>query len=282
MKKCLIFLTTIITLCLTNKVYSQCSVFINASPDNPVCKNTTVDFTANSFHPIKSYIWVINGDTISTGTTVSTSINGAHVELYATLDSCVGVLDTTVYSQKYILNSSFQAEYNVIIEECNQPVADIQIVEITEGQTPGTSPYTYDLITADGSQGHSDLYTDIQVSTYPLVVTDAQGCVDTTWINMEILECPPPSPSEVITPNDDGENDTWRINNIEFYPNNEVFIFDRWGQRVYRKKGYDNTDGWDVKYIGANMPVSTYYYVLKLKFEKSDEQVFKGPISVFR
>ncbi|MCL4856136.1 MAG: gliding motility-associated C-terminal domain-containing protein, partial [Flavobacteriales bacterium] len=79
-----------------------------------------------------------------------------------------------------------------------------------------------------------------------------------------------------------GFNDKWRINNIEFYPNNKVYIFDRWGQRVFYKEKYDNVDGWDAKYTGTNMPVSTYYYVIELEFEKQDKIVVKGPVSILR
>ena len=130
--------------------------------------------------------------------------------------------------------------------------------------------------------GQESLYLDVPVSSYPLVITDSKGCVDTSWIDMTVVECPPPKPTDRITPNEDGLNDMWRIHNIQFYPENEVFIFDRWGQRVYHEKGYDNLDGWQAKYLGSNMPVSTYYYILKIHLEKSDDIVFKGAISVFR
>ena len=62
----------------------------------------------------------------------------------------------------------------------------------------------------------------------------------------------------------------------------KVFIFDRWGQRVYHKKEYDNADGWQAKYVGGDLPVSTYYYILEITLEKSEDLVFKGAISVFR
>lgn len=265
-------------LLIGNGLYGQCpvSVQINASLPNPVCKETAVTFTAiPSSGGISSYLWIINGDTLGSGTSITTSTNGAHIELYAVSDTCG--LDT-VYNDYYILSTQLIADYNVIVTECNQPVADVEIL----GITGGAEPYTYDFITEAGGQGQQDLYPDIPVSNYPLFITDANGCTDTSWINMTTIQCPPPTPTEVMTPNDDGYNDTWRINFIEFYPDNEVFIYDRWGQRVYHKKGYDNSDGWDAKYVGADMPVSTYYYVLKVNFEKSEDKVYNGPISIFR
>jgi gliding motility-associated-like protein len=274
MKKVLGFLYFLLSASI---VFSQCPepVTIFASPDNPVCKNTPVTFTANVTGGISSYIWVLNGDTVGTGTSITTSSNFAQVTVYVVSNNCP---TDTVSATKPIINTTIVAEYTIENIECNQPVADVQILGIT-GLPVSNDPFTHNLI---GVVGQQDLYPDVPIGSYPLEITDANGCVDTTWVNVVPLECPPPSPTEVITPNEDGINDMWRINNIEFYPDNEVFIFDRWGQRVYHKNEYDNLDGWQAKYVGANMPVSTYYYVLRIKFEKKDDLVFKGPISVFR
>lgn len=258
---------------------AQCIIFtqMSANPANPVCKGETVTFNITSnIGGFSSYIWIVNGDTVSTNPSISSNINGAHVEVYAVSDTCG---NGTFYVDAYIVNVEMQADYTVIVEECNQPVADVQIGEITG---TGQEPYTYNFYTTNGNLGQTDFYTDVPVSTYPLVIEDANGCIDTTWIDMNVYECPPPAPTQVITPNEDGYNDTWLINFIELYPDNEVFIYDRWGQRVYHKKGYDNLDGWDAKYVGQNMPVSTYYYILKINFKKQDEKVYNGPISVFR
>ena len=47
-------------------------------------------------------------------------------------------------------------------------------------------------------------------------------------------------PDPLLSPNSDGYNDFFRIDNILGYPTNEVLIFNRWGNEVYRVKGYDN------------------------------------------
>lgn len=264
---------------MLNLAMAQCpaTIQINRTPENPVCKNTPVTFTITpSAGGITNYIWVVNGDTVSNATTFTTSINFAHVEIYAVSDTCN--LDT-LYADANIINVEIVAEYNVVIEECNQTVADIQILNITGGE----EPYSYNLYAGEaGGLGQKETYTDVPVSAYPLVIEDANGCIDTFWVYMNILECPPPQPTQVITPNGDGYNDMWRIQFIELYPNNEVFIYDRWGQRVYHKKEYTNSEGWEAKYVGKDMPVSTYYYVLKIEYEKKEEEVFKGAISVFR
>lgn len=262
-----------------NLALAQCpaTIQINRTPANPVCKNTDVTFTITpTAGGVTNYIWVVNGDTVSNSPTfILNTTNFAQVEIYATSDTCN--LDI-MYASANVTVVELVAEYNVVIEECNQSVADIQISNISGGQ----EPYSYNLYTGSGGLGEKSTYTDVPVSSYPLVIEDANGCIDTFWVDMNILECPPPIPTQVITPNGDGYNDKWLIQFISLYPNNEVFIYDRWGQRVFHKKGYTNAEGWEAKYLGSDMPVSTYYYILKIKYEKKDEEVFNGPISVFR
>ncbi|MHA3789177.1 PKD domain-containing protein [Flavobacterium hauense] len=67
-----------------------------------------------------------------------------------------------------------------------------------------------------------------------------------------------------FSPNDDGDNDTFHIDCISLYPNNVLEIFNRWGDKVYSRKAYDNT--WDGTSDGPEktLPVGTYFYILDL------------------
>ena len=72
-----------------------------------------------------------------------------------------------------------------------------------------------------------------------------------------------------FSPNGDNVNDTFVINCIQNYPTNKLEVYNRWGNIVYQKKGYNNN--WDgtsnarVVYDGSDkLPVGTYYYVLDL------------------
>lgn len=259
---------------------AQCPLSVQIISDKqiPVCKNTLVNFIAEPSIGVVNpqYIWTFNGDTVSFDSTFS-SINVGQINLY--METTTGCSQNNASNIKYLLNVDIQVDYvSPEPTECNQPVNDISIIDISGG----TEPYTYYLHTAEEDLAQSNYYSDLPISTYPLVVTDGEGCVDTTWMSMTTKECDPIIPSQIFTPNDDGFNDTWFIQNIKDYPKNKVYIFDRWGQRVYYKEGYDNVDGWDAKYIGGNLAVSTFYYVIELEFDKQDRQVFKGPVSILR
>ena len=68
----------------------------------------------------------------------------------------------------------------------------------------------------------------------------------------------------VITPNSDGVHDFLKIENIANYPDNQVIIYNRWGDKVFEATGYDNQnivfDG--VDNVGSNKELQTgnFYY----------------------
>ena len=80
-----------------------------------------------------------------------------------------------------------------------------------------------------------------------------------------------------VTPNGDGMNDTWIIQGIENYPDNRLFLFNRWGDEIHYLEGYDNTRVyWDGKNKKDKvLPDGTYYYVFYIKIDGL-EKVFTG------
>lgn len=280
MKKILLlFYSLIALLCFPKLALSQCDVEITPSLNEPICNGTEVTYTAtpSDTNIVAEYFWTIDSDTVSTESTY-TSSNGV-MELSLTMRALSGCTPDSIHIEMLSVDRAITAEYDVLTNECNQRSGDIEILSISGG----TSPYTKDLITAlNFSLGDEDIYDAVEFGDYPLIITDSNNCVDTTLIQMSSFECPSINPLPIFSPNDDGIGDTWVIENIEFYPNNEVFVFDRWGQRVYQKIGYDNNEGWKAEYLGIGLPVSSYFYVIKLNFSQSKDLVFKGPVSIIR
>lgn len=67
-----------------------------------------------------------------------------------------------------------------------------------------------------------------------------------------------PEVSNVITPNGDGLNDVLFIRDIQFFPDAEVQLFNRWGQLVFQTLNY--TNDWSPTALSAG----TYLYRLRL------------------
>lgn len=68
-----------------------------------------------------------------------------------------------------------------------------------------------------------------------------------------------------FTPNNDGINEMWVIEDIEKYTNNEVTIYNRWGYEIFRTKHYDNkNNAWPTKDEAIKLASSTYFYIIDL------------------
>ncbi|MBL7888584.1 MAG: gliding motility-associated C-terminal domain-containing protein [Bacteroidia bacterium] len=115
-------------------------------------------------------------------------------------------------------------------------------------------------------------------TAYILTVTDVNNCInaDTVLVIVTVLEYNGMI-SNLFTPNGDGINDTWYLQDIANYPDNEVTVYNIYGNVVFQKQGY--TNDWKGTYNGSELPDGTYYYVLK--FDSSDK-VLKGSIDILR
>lgn len=68
-----------------------------------------------------------------------------------------------------------------------------------------------------------------------------------------------------ISPGNDNLNDYLQIDNIEYYLDNEIWIYNKWGVELYHSTGYNNSDvRWDARIKGAPIATGSYYYFLKV------------------
>ncbi len=115
-------------------------------------------------------------------------------------------------------------------------------------------------------------------TAYVLTVTDAHTCINTDTVLVTVSAAEFNGlVSNLFTPNGDGINDTWYIQDIQSYPDCEVFVYNIYGNLVYTKKGY--TNDWKGTYNGAALPDGTYYYVLR--FGNSDK-ISKGSLDILK
>jgi len=80
----------------------------------------------------------------------------------------------------------------------------------------------------------------------------------------------------VFTPNGDGKNETFFIERLDLYSENQLTIINRWGSTVYEKKGYLND------WTANGLVDGTYFYVIKVKTASAQWQEFKGYVTVMR
>ena len=96
--------------------------------------------------------------------------------------------------------------------------------------------------------------------TYTVKAFSDKGCTATSKVFVKVVKdfrVP-----NTFTPNGDGINDTWLIENLALYPTHRIQVFNRYGQAVYESK--DDTQAWNGTYKGKEQPAGTYYYVIEL------------------
>ena len=109
-------------------------------------------------------------------------------------------------------------------------------------------------------------------------VTNEFGCIGSDTVVVRFcgdFEIP-----NAFTPNDDGSNDVWVIEQLFVFDNVTIDVYNRWGERVYNSTGYSSDKYWngsDQK--GKKLPMDTYYYVIDLH---NDEEPIVGTVTIIR
>ncbi|QRE03721.1 choice-of-anchor L domain-containing protein [Flavobacterium psychrophilum] len=129
-------------------------------------------------------------------------------------------------------------------------------------------------MTMNYTSGVITVGTSVAPGTYVFAYTICENLnlanCSTATVTIEVL------PSNVIiyngvTPNGDGDNDVFYLENIEFMKESSVEIYNRWGVLVYEVSGYDNkeksfkgiSEGRVTLERGSLLPVGTYYYIVR-------------------
>jgi gliding motility-associated-like protein len=112
-------------------------------------------------------------------------------------------------------------------------------------------------------------------------VTDSYGCQKTSTKPIIIYSSCTVYAPNAFTPNGDGLNDVFRIQNGVKTENFTMKIFNRWGQTVFETK--DWKQGWDGRYKGQLQATGTYVWMMHYtdtRTNKIDER--KGTITLIR
>lgn len=173
---------------------------------------------------------------------------------------------------------------------CNSDIG--LVIDLTASlpdDMPGGGTWS-DLSNSGGLQGATFLPNGLATGTYLLNYELAGECPRSLQLEMEVdddcavLGCGTIIVHNALSPNNDGKNDKFIIENIEdisCYPTNSLQIYNRWQVLVYETKNYDNrtryfdglSEGRATVSKDSELPTGTYFYLLE--YTTSDGQVIK-------
>ena len=210
-----------------------------------------------------SYTGFVNGETasaVATAPTMTTTANASAVANTYPISITGGVSANYAFTYQ---NGTLTVNALPIVSITSSKGASLSKGEITVLTATGGNTYAWANAAGiiSGQNTASLTVRPSVTTTYTVTVTNATGCNETKSITIEVRDdYQAVVATNIISPNGDGINDKWVIENIDQYPNNEVKIFDKAGRVLYSKKSYDNS--WDATLNGAPLAEGTYFYIV--------------------
>ena len=183
----------------------------------------------------------------------------------------------TVEIEKGVCSEDFSVTVNVnplpVINTIDVKTLENGERDITVNVSEGESPYTYSLDDKDYDV-LEEILKRASIGWNQLYVLDANECGSSKMFEIEPIEI---IPDKYFSPNGDGVNDLWEIQNLEVYSSYIVEIFTRHGKRIFiQRVGSFNIDGvddglgsyfsgWKGEYNGKPMPSDDYWYLITVE-----------------
>ena len=210
-----------------------------------------------------NYIWS-DGQVGENATNLSA---GAHKVIITDENNCHA--DSTVtLTQPDPIELSFEIDRPFCPEK---PDGEIRMT--VTGGVPGAG---YNILWSDNST-NMDL-TNIPEGTYDVTVMDRNECKVQESLKVESTSDICLIIPGIISPNGDLVNDVWNIGNIELYPSVEIWIYNRWGQFLWKSDlGYPIP--WDGTANGRVLVIDSYHYAIDLH---NGAKVIVGTITIVK
>jgi gliding motility-associated-like protein len=242
------------------------------------CVNETITLQASG--QVNSYTWTGQSATTNsisltlTATTVFT-VNGTDQ------NGCIG---SAIYTQSIIACNGtvdiLGLSTDVSCRDKNDARITVQPIVNFKNYLDNTSNFSnyqvsYNWEPSELCQGNQCISLhNLKAGTYTVTmfvtstVTPNYIRQDTVKRTYQIRDENPPCNINIyngVTPNHDGVNDTWQIENLELYPKNKVSIYNRWGIKIYEEQGYNNTTkSWPNQAQLDFLSSTTYFYIIEL------------------
>lgn len=238
-------------------------ILVNLDVTDATCYDGSdgyVELSASGGTPVYTYVW-------------SNGANTQNLENVEAGEYSVLVVDNN--------GCSFQGE--IVVGQPDQIVisADVKSLtcrdshdgEITIEVSGGIPPYDYSWSNGETNKDINELFGGI----YEISVQDDHDCIMEKEYEILIPDLGCIWIPSAFTPNDDGINDFWDINNSFLYPDIEVQVFNIWGKIVFESSGYKSP--WDGMFNGQMVPSGTYYYIVNTN---NGDKIYTGVVTIVK
>ena len=238
-----------------------------------VCLNLP-PITLETYAPlgVYSYQWKDhNGTLISTNFDAIISSGGTYTVIATSIEGCESFPQTITVSESNISTISLN-DITITDDSENNSIA----IDTTN---LGIGDYEFALKKWDG---YTSFFQDepffeyLIPGIYTVFIQDKNRC-GIASIDVSVIGFP-----KFFTPNNDGINDTWKVLGVNetFYPNSNIYIFDRFGKLIIKINPEGN--GWNGIFNGQSLPATDYWFSVELIDRIGNIRTKKGHFSLIR
>jgi gliding motility-associated-like protein len=273
-------------------------VITSNQPINVSVQNATVSLGQTVNSNVQSGATVNPGDVLTTTIVTQPKKATANVQANGTIDftPAAGTVGKDTVRFRLCNQCSRCVENNLIVDILNNapvisppPLAaepgetlTIDLLNITSDPNNNLDPSTLKIIEQPISGARASIdnaynlildYSNVFFTGTDRLVIEACDLnafcsSNTIFVQVESPADPPITVYNAVSPDGDGKHDFLEIENIVAYPENVVYIFNRWGDKVFEAPGYDNDrnrfNGSSNTAGNKDLPAGTYFYSIAL------------------
>ncbi len=287
---------------------------------NPGCSVTLADQATVTVNPLPQTDYLLESDqAICLGNSAELTLSGSQTQVDYTLqdaadNSDIETISGTGNALTYVVSPNSDITYQIFalntVTSCSAVLSDN--VNVTVNSLPEVSIFDGEQkfckeeakrlsdIEVDGTnvEWYADEALTTQLNdttilehnvTYYCVSISEDGCMSETPASVtaivELCMADVVIP-EGFSPNNDGINDYFVIEGAEFFPENNLLIINRWGNKVYEadsyKNNWDGTNTFGLTIGGKELPEGTYFYIFTFDDKEGNSEIRKGYIYLKR
>lgn len=211
-----------------------------------------------------------DGTLLSTQTDFSTNVIGNYTFQVNDLR-----INEGCWSEKSTFSLLYSSGPKEVTYTTSEWFSENQTITVNAIPFPGYSDnFTYTL--NGGIPQTNNTFTNLEVGTHEITVTDANLCGNSNTISFEIKF---PFYPKFFTPNSDGFNDNWKLTEFEVLSKYKIYIYDRYGKLL--KELLSDNDHWDGNYLGRPLPADDYWFSISY-VENNLPKTFRSHFSLIR
>ncbi len=216
-----------------------------------------------------TYDWGSSSANTTSSITIEDIINPGQIVSLTVTDGCGSMVTES-------MNITFRPYTDMVINAL--PVDSVCVgeeINLPATATDGIAPFSFSWNDGVNSYtGNPALYTSLIAGINNVVLNVSDQCKTTsTSVDVLVIPCAVNIPN-VITPNGDLYNDFLVFENLEYFPENRLQVFNRWGKKIYEKEGYKND------WYGGDFSAGTYFFILELN--NFDKTLHKGTFTLLK